>query len=302
MEKINGFKIDKFNFTLNKRGDLIYFDSPLLSHFYDEDGKDYLMQWVDCNEKFNRWVLYRVETIDLFLFFKSVKSLKNLLVKSSEIVFVIDIDSDINFKHIHVASNKNLPKEYLPNDKSYYNENYYTNYAKNLSIEIISIVDKYKLKGFKSKINYKLNFIDNVDSLTTNINYDNYNSLDDIVSLKATEIPLIILNDYFKSEFKSFNHLINKSKNAYTSPIERDSFFFELNSILVQKMQISNSNIFPKKGRLNTDQLIEKLFQVTLEIVNKNPVKYKDIYIKLLENIDEADHRLENFKKEKLQL
>ena len=45
---------------LTKVSDLIYFDGPFLSHYVHKSGDNYLSYWVDCDDEFQRWLVFRV--------------------------------------------------------------------------------------------------------------------------------------------------------------------------------------------------------------------------------------------------
>jgi hypothetical protein len=56
-----GILVD-FDFShLTKVTDLIYFDGPLLSHYIDNSGENYIFYWIDVNSTFNRWLFFRVD-------------------------------------------------------------------------------------------------------------------------------------------------------------------------------------------------------------------------------------------------
>lgn len=307
MESIKGFKIKKLDFELIKRGDLISFGSPLLSHFYDENGSNYLMSWIDCNDKYNRWLLFNIEQFDLFQYFSKEKSLKDLIKNTSEIIYFLDFDNDINIKSLTVTSKKLIPKGYLPEEDSYFEDEIATKYALNLKNEILNVYKNYNLRNIKSKIrNYKKHkddpiFIDILDK--RNIR----NTINEVLTLKASELPLQILDDYYK-EFNSFNHLIHKARLAYDNPFELDSYFIELDNILKTKVystqvtihQNSNTNKRVIKNAISSPGLIIKsninprnvfgqLVKCTDIIVSKEPQKYGVKYAIWKEDIEKTE-------------
>ena len=60
MKNIKGIKINHFDFSLSKLGDLIFHENPILSHFTNEFGWNFFMYWCDNDDNYNRWLLCRV--------------------------------------------------------------------------------------------------------------------------------------------------------------------------------------------------------------------------------------------------
>lgn len=51
---LQGIRIKNLPFNLTKKGDILFADGPILSHFVSDDGNDYLMFWVDQDKESNR--------------------------------------------------------------------------------------------------------------------------------------------------------------------------------------------------------------------------------------------------------
>lgn len=117
MEKIVGFKLPIFPFTgkPKKIRDLIYYDGPLMTYFHYGEGTQrisLIFYWVDCDEKYNRWlVLLPVHKV-LEEFLERKTSFFNLLAYS--VLFMVDIDNDLKFHNVTYLVKDNLPKCYLP--------------------------------------------------------------------------------------------------------------------------------------------------------------------------------------------
>ena len=62
-------KIKSLEFKFIKKGDLIYQDGPILSHFVNNLNQDYFFYWVDCDDKFNKWMVFPVTKKELVDFF-----------------------------------------------------------------------------------------------------------------------------------------------------------------------------------------------------------------------------------------
>jgi len=129
MEKI-AEQIDVLNVDFTKKGDLIYHEGPILSHFVGNKGHDYFFYWVDIDDEYNRWMVFEVTNNGLKNFFGKKSRLLDLVKLSpSSHVYYIDIDDDINFKRFFRSGKDNIPTSYLPSEKSFYNERHYEKYA-----------------------------------------------------------------------------------------------------------------------------------------------------------------------------
>jgi hypothetical protein len=136
MKEINGVKLKKLDFELQKKGDLYSFEGPFLSHFRDERGIDYLMNWVDVNEVANRWILIKVTKEKLNNYFSRKLSLLQLIILSeSGAVHFLDIDSNADYLNIWIVSITDIPEEYLPKEDSVFDANYANKYALQLAKE-----------------------------------------------------------------------------------------------------------------------------------------------------------------------
>lgn len=120
MQEINGYKIPQFPISgLRKISDLIYFDGPLLSHFVSENGDNFLFYWVDVDDLYNRWVIFRTTISDINDYINKKFSLLTLLNKSLN-VYVVDIDDSLTYRNIWLTLVSYLPIDYKPEDDSYY--------------------------------------------------------------------------------------------------------------------------------------------------------------------------------------
>jgi len=139
MKDIKGIKINKLGFYPQKLGDLVYYEGPLLSLFIDKDSPDiyYLYKWVDNDETSNRWIVTQVTSLSLRTFFYKQISLKDLIL-NNPICYSIDLDNDLNEKVVLICSSTDLPKEYLPAEKSFFSEERYTEFAQTFKTIIAS--------------------------------------------------------------------------------------------------------------------------------------------------------------------
>ena len=131
MLDIEGSFIKKLPFDLIKKGDLLFFNGPVLSHFISNTEEDYFMFWIDNDKKHTRWLLFRISSLELIVYFSKTKSLKEILLdKKDEPVYIVDLDSSLNFNNNYITKADALIEDYLPGDKSCFNENYTTSYSK----------------------------------------------------------------------------------------------------------------------------------------------------------------------------
>jgi hypothetical protein len=130
MEELSGIKISKLELNLEKLGDFLYQEGPLLSLFADKENPEmyYLYKWSDSNETLNRWLIFQTNTNALKKFFLKECSLKKLILNNA-FVFVSDLDDELSQNQILISSTETLPESYLPSEKSFFNEEIYTPYA-----------------------------------------------------------------------------------------------------------------------------------------------------------------------------
>ncbi|MBQ0021481.1 MAG: hypothetical protein KBT39_13300 [Bacteroidales bacterium] len=121
MKQIHGIET-MFDFNkLQKCSDLIWFDGPLLSHYMTESGDHYLYYWVESDEEYNRWMLVRTNIIAIKDYVQRRTTLRKLISAPEDgIVWVADVDDNLNFHHTTMLSIAALPEDYLPEENSYY--------------------------------------------------------------------------------------------------------------------------------------------------------------------------------------
>ena len=68
--KIDGIEIPSLDFIPYKIGDLIYQESPVLSHFVDNENYNnhYFYKWTDCDDFVNRWLVFKVSSSNIYSF------------------------------------------------------------------------------------------------------------------------------------------------------------------------------------------------------------------------------------------
>lgn len=148
MEKIEGLVIPKLTFKPKKLGDLLYHDGPLLSHFTDEDrpAENYLYRWVDNDENYNRWLIFKISTEDLTTFFEQKVSLRTL-IEDSQFIFLLNLDNELNAASVLLTTIPNLPDSYLPAASSTFKPQFYDKYALQLKEKLLN--NRYEQNMFK---------------------------------------------------------------------------------------------------------------------------------------------------------
>jgi hypothetical protein len=130
MENLKWIKINGLDFTPKKMGDLIYYEGALLSHFQDsaKTNEHYFFRWVDNDENSNRWLIFKVSREDLIHFFNKELYEFDLIAKNNVITF-LDLDDNLNKLGIYVSAFEDVPNDYLPSKKAFFETNRYESYA-----------------------------------------------------------------------------------------------------------------------------------------------------------------------------
>lgn len=130
MEAIKAINIQELGLNLEKIGDFLYHEGPLLSLFKDRHNTDnyYFYKWADCDELCNRWLVFPVSTEMLRAFLYKEISLRSLLVKNSYL-FLVDLNNDLQPEQYLIAASNDIPNSYLPSENSFYKEEKYTELA-----------------------------------------------------------------------------------------------------------------------------------------------------------------------------
>ncbi len=133
METLQGKKIENFQLknSLSRIVDLINIDGPILSLFKGKNFNElYLFDWVDRNNLFNRWLIYRCNAEILNKFVDGQISHYDLFVNSENISYVVDIDYNITWNNIIEISKKDLSKNYFPSQEIFFDKLDCSNYPK----------------------------------------------------------------------------------------------------------------------------------------------------------------------------
>jgi hypothetical protein len=130
MELLKGLKVKDLGFFSKKMGDLLYYEGTLLAHFINakNENEHYFYKWSDCNDSYNRWLIFKISEENLQLFFEQQMSLLQL-IQANSFVFFADINDRLQQKQIIIVAFNKVPVTYLPSDDSFFEENEYGKYA-----------------------------------------------------------------------------------------------------------------------------------------------------------------------------
>ena len=110
-----------FVHRLSLMSHIYYFERPLLSHFKSKEGDDFLYQWADSDESYNRWLLIPVEPLCLRDFFRGHISQRELALRpKTEHIWIVDLDDNISPQFVGKLNSQLIPESYLPSPNSYF--------------------------------------------------------------------------------------------------------------------------------------------------------------------------------------
>lgn len=106
---------------LARCSDLIYFDGPLLSHFMDEYGDNYLMYWLEADGKYNRWMIIRTSITQIQNYIEKKITLREVILHPCDsFVWITDIDDALDCHNTQCVPLNMIPEAYLPEKDSLY--------------------------------------------------------------------------------------------------------------------------------------------------------------------------------------
>lgn len=121
MKEVKGIDIEYNINKMIKVTDLIAFDGPLLSHYINDKGENYLFYWVDLNESYNRWLFFRVDLTSIQDYLSRKNTLYELIIKQVDgFVYSVDIDDKTDYHNIKLILTTEIEQSYLPALDSYY--------------------------------------------------------------------------------------------------------------------------------------------------------------------------------------
>ncbi|MFN0035480.1 MAG: hypothetical protein ACKVUS_10440 [Saprospiraceae bacterium] len=123
----------KLPFSLKKLGDLLYYEGPLESHFVNEHDEDFIFKWSDQDRQFNRWMVYKTTTAGLVDYFNMRINSRDMILSNPDgWVYFIDMDNNLEYRHIQLVKTEDIPEDYLPTTRSFYKANAHDPYAHQL--------------------------------------------------------------------------------------------------------------------------------------------------------------------------
>ncbi len=117
METLNGEILPNFQLqnSLVRIVDIVNFDGPLLALFQNINNRHlYLLDWVDKDAIFNRWLAYRCNPMVLDKFIREQISHFDLFMSDESFCYKIDIDKNLNWYYPQKIEKINLPSSYIP--------------------------------------------------------------------------------------------------------------------------------------------------------------------------------------------
>ena len=146
MINLNGSNLQKFPLqNLSWERDLIYFEGPLLSEFTVKNGEKYLKYWCDCNDEYNRWMLFRIKEEDrLRLVLGELSLIDCIKDKAGNFVFFVDENEHKSFYQLVDLSD--VPQEYFPELDSYLN---IEDYVEDKNITSLVFEDNWQFEDLK---------------------------------------------------------------------------------------------------------------------------------------------------------
>lgn len=208
----NERKLKTENFA--RIGDLSYFEGPLLSLFEDlTNGNFYLFDWVDRDQDYNRWIIYRVLPKHLLNFLnRKISHLELFRQRPEKSVYFTDIDfENKGYFYYGAYEIESFPKNYFPNEDSYFDPEdcnsidriksiIFNSFARQKSENEYSKV--YHIHNLKTKTNYCNQPIGRRSKRTTSVNKL-------FKAIKFEDLKNSPSFDYYSKEIKLYPDLRN---------------------------------------------------------------------------------------------
>jgi hypothetical protein len=125
MIKLKGYSASEELFRdLKMIGDLVYYEGSLLSLFSNEKGELYLYDWSDSDDKYNRWLVFRVTLPQLLHYLNGNLSHYELITtEHTDSIYSVDLDNELNYHNILRLTVDEIPAEYLPKKHVMHDDN-----------------------------------------------------------------------------------------------------------------------------------------------------------------------------------
>jgi len=125
MELIKGSYLEKLPLEpLRIIADLVYYDGPLLTLLSSQSGEnDYFYYWCDIDDRYNRWLVFRVTETQIKSYLQGQRSLREVIRHPMDnYYFVGDMDNQLNWQQVWLVMLSDLPSSYLPKEDSWFDK------------------------------------------------------------------------------------------------------------------------------------------------------------------------------------
>lgn len=256
-------KIKSLEFKFIKKGDLIYQDGPVLSHFINSLNQDYLFYWVDCDEKFNKWLVFPVTKKELSEFFIKKLNILNLISNVyTGFVYLIDINDNIQYENIYNCSVGEIPNDYLPSDESFFDEENYESYSIELKKSIEEFLYYEELDSKRSIFSIR---IYDEQVINNSIKLQRANKVVSFIREFIRDVAEFTYDKKLSLNKLSFSDEANKYINSCRLPIPQfGSFIFEVKLPTPEEIEVNKKQL----------SLLEEKDIFTVDKVNNNIINF----------------------------
>lgn len=300
MNEVSGTSIGSLPFkNLKKVRDLIEYEGPILSHFVDEHGRNYLFYWVDVDSKYNRWLVWKISELQLYNYLFGIISLREALLEpDKDFIYVIDIDSNLNYDNIKLVNVEDLIPIYLPEEESFFHSDKLADYQE--------LIEKFKPNEYLSYLRKNSIYFTleprNLNFSTTVSAIDASNFLKKVASSFLGFIEYDFFNTYKDSisDVTKINRIIRQFKEILSPRVvdlQYHSFKVALSADTIQSV---DQNIYKKWQSEILDKYKDEVIEVDLNsdtvlrsIADKYPVEArKSIYTPIIDIINDKNYKI----------
>ena len=122
MRNINGHTLNRLPKEHHKIGDLFYFYDSIRSLYRTNKGELYICTWVERDDLYSRWLLFKVTREDILDYLNNKISSLQLVKNAPEPLICFDVDKHQDNNNIVACSFSSLPVSYLPKSFAMFNE------------------------------------------------------------------------------------------------------------------------------------------------------------------------------------